>query len=138
MANGDSEQAAAAKKEEEPKKKGNSVVRGIEITSSARNPLDRMVDIAKDPDLTDEDKIELILYARNNFKNRRKMAYICLLTIVVSLALLFVAAFIDGIRTDTKILAAIKDIQGIVASIQGFLTAIVGAYYGVSAWRPSS
>ncbi len=147
MANGDdqkeadarakAEADAKAKQEAKKKEKANSVVPGLEVTSSARNPIDRMIDIVKDPDISDEDKAKLILYARNNFKNRRKMAYICLTAIVMSFALLFLAAFIDGTR-DCKILGAIQGAQGLFASIEAFLTAIVGAYYGVSAWRPSS
>ena len=143
MANGDGVAENAGNEEEkkaaENKKNSKSVVPGFEITvaSSARNPLDRMIEIATHPDLSDLDKATLIMYARSNFKNRRKMAYICLWSIIISFALLFAAAFNDGIL-HSKILAAISDNQTIFVSIEGFLTSIVGAYYGVSAWRPSS
>ncbi len=111
---------------------------------SSRDPLSKMIEIAKDKDLSDKDKAALISYAQKKFENRRKMAYIALITIVTSLILLFIAAFIDGFNTCPKdqvctgILGAIKDSQTLIAWIEGFLTSIVAAYYGVSAWRPAS
>ena len=41
-------------------------------------------------------------------------------------------------QTCEGILASIKSNQNLIAWIEGFLTAIVAAYYGVSAWRPAS
>jgi len=111
---------------------------------SGKDPLSKMVEIAKDKDLTPEDKKALISYAQKKFANRRRMAYVALFTIVGSLVLLFIAAFIDGLsaypegETCTGILGAIKDNQTLIAWIEGFLTSIVAAYYGVSAWRPAS
>ena len=111
---------------------------------SSRDPLSKMVEIAKDKDLSDDDKSKLIAYAQKKFVNRRRMAYIALAAIVASLFLLFVAAFIDGFSTCPKghtcrgILETIKDNQTLIAWIEGFSTSIVAAYYGVSAWRPAS
>ncbi len=117
----------------------------VETTPEAgRDPLSKMVEIAKDKELTDTDKTALISYAQKKFTNRRRMAYISLFTIVASLGLLFVAAFIDGLstcpadKTCKGILETIKDSQTLIAWIEGFLTSIVAAYYGVSAWRPAS
>lgn len=123
-----------------------SVVPTVNVESvpeAAKDPIKIMIEIAENKNLTDKDKTELIRYSQSRFKNRRKMAYIALSAITASLALIFLAAFIDGIRcpagqTCDGILASIKDSQTLIAWIQGFLTAIVGAYYGVSAWRPTS
>ena len=124
----------------------NSVVPSYSAAApeAARDPLSKMIDIAKDSELSDADKKLLIAYAQNKFTNRRKMAYIALVAIVASLALLFVAAFIDGFSgcpnssSCTGILTNLKENQTLLAWIEGFLTSIVAAYYGVSAWRPSS
>ena len=117
----------------------------VETTPEAgRDPLSIMVEIAKDKELSDADKKTLISYAQRKFTNRRRMAYIALYAIVASLSLLFVAAFIDGFSTCPKgqtckgILEALKDNQTLIVWIEGFLTAIVAAYYGISAWRPAS
>lgn len=124
----------------------NSVVLGNQsaLPESSRDPLSKMIEIAKDKDLSDADKSALISYAQKKFLNRRRMAYIALITIVMSLLVVFVAAFIDGLSVCPKdevcsgILDNIKDNQVLIASIEGFLTSIVAAYYGVSAWRPAS
>ena len=114
------------------------------IPESSKDPLSKMVDIAKDKDLSDADKSALIAYAQQRFVNRRRIAYIALSSIVLSLFLLLLAAFIDGFSTCPTgetcqgILEAIKDSQTLIAWIEGFLTSIVAAYYGISAWRPAS
>ena len=108
---------------------------------AGRDPLSKMVEIAKDKELSPEDRKELISYAQKRFANRRRMAYISLFTIVGSLVLLFAAGFIDGLSTrpgGTGILDALKNNQTLIAWIEGFLTSIVAAYYGISAWRPAS
>jgi len=103
-----------------------------------------MIEIAAHPTLSNEDKSKLICIAQERFKNRRKMAYIALITLVASLALLFLAAFIDGLSTCPAnetcegILKPIEDNQTLIIWIEGFLASIVAAYYGVSAWRPAS
>ncbi len=113
---------------------------------AARDPLSKMIGIAKDDTLSDTDKRELISYAQRKFVNRRRMAYIALMTIVASLFLVFAAAFIDGFTscsgggdcTKTGILAALGENKTLVIWTEGFLASIVAAYYGISAWRPAS
>jgi len=110
---------------------------------AGRDPIKIMIEIAKDKDLSDADKAALISYANARFKNRRKMAYISLYVIVVSLGLIFVGAFIDGIichgeKSCYGILDSIKENQTLITWVEGFLTSIVAAYYGVTSWRPSS
>lgn len=114
------------------------------VPEAGRDPIRIMIEIAENKDLSDQDKSELIFFAQTRFKNRRRMAYLSLSTIIVSLGLIFLAAFIDGLstcpaeQTCEKILDAIQDNQNLIAWIEGFLTAIVAAYYGVTAWRPAS
>lgn len=114
------------------------------VHESTKDPLRIMVEIAENKNLSDGDKSTLILYAQSRFTNRRKMAYISLIALIISLALIFIAAFVDGIRCpvaqvcDGGILTAIEGSQNLITWIGGFLTSIVAAYYGVSAWRPSS
>ena len=111
---------------------------------SSRDPLSKMVEIAKDGNLSDADKSQLIAYAQKKFVNRRRMAYIALTAIVTSLVLIFLFAFVDGFNECVKaerctgILGAISKNQTLIAWIEGFLASIVAAYYGVSAWRPAS
>ena len=114
------------------------------VPEAGRDPIKIMIEIAENKNLSDQDKSELIFYAQTRFKNRRRMAYLSLSAIIVSLALIFLAAFIDGLSTCSagqtceKILDSIKNNQNLIAWIEGFLTAIVAAYYGVTAWRPAS
>ena len=114
------------------------------LPEASKDPLSKMVDIAKDKDLSDADKSALLKYAQQRFVNRRRMAYVALSAIVISLFLLLLAAFIDGFSTCPTgetcrgILDAVKDSQTLIAWIEGFLTSIVAAYYGISAWRPAS
>ncbi|MCP4119489.1 MAG: hypothetical protein GY737_29640 [Desulfobacteraceae bacterium] len=111
---------------------------------AAKDPLERMIEIAENDKLSDQDKNTLIKYSRERFVNRRRMAYLALYTLILSLAALFIAAFIDGFttcpegRTCTGVLQSIKESQTLFIWIEGFLAAIVGAYFGVSAWRPAS
>ncbi|WP_430815292.1 hypothetical protein [Carboxylicivirga sp. RSCT41] len=106
---------------------------------SGRDPLRIMVEIATNKEISDADKTALILYAQRRFTNRRRMAYVALYTIIASLGLLFIAAFYDGLSNSKDgILKAVEDSQSLIIWIEGFLAAIVAAYYGVSAWRPAS
>jgi hypothetical protein len=111
---------------------------------AGRDPIKIMVEIAENEKLSKEDRENLIRYAQTRFTNRRRMAYIALSAIVGSLALILIAAFIDGFstcptgQTCQSILGAIKKSQTLLAWIEGFLAAIVAAYYGVTAWRPAS
>ena len=119
---------------------------------AGRDPLQVMIEIAKNKDLSDEYKKILLDYSRERFKNRRKMAYISLWTIVLSVAFLILAGYLDGImplfnngatpiageKSTSGILYAISKNQTLLSWLEGFLTTIIAAYYGVSAWRPSS
>ncbi len=110
---------------------------GDPVPDSARDPLRLMIEIAKDRDISDEDKTALILYSSSRFKNRRRMAYISLFALVASFIFLFVAAIIDGTQS-TSILEKITENDWLIAWIGGFLTSIVAAYFGVSSWRAAS
>lgn len=124
----------------------NSVVpvKNEKSTEAGQNPIGIMVKIAENENLSDADKSALIKYAQNRFTNRRRMAYIALYALILSLALLFLAAFIDGINCPAGkvcnggILKSLESSQTLFICIEGFLTTIVAAYYGVSAWRPAS
>ena len=105
---------------------------------SSRDPLRIMVEILENDKIKDADKSALLNYARTRFTNRRRIAYIALWGIIISLILLFIAAFADGFGSGTNILESIGESYGLFAWIEGFLGAIVAAYYGVSAWRPAS
>ncbi|MCL2916052.1 hypothetical protein L2725_20125 [Shewanella corallii] len=109
----------------------------IETTDAARDPLRIMIEIVKDPDISPADKTALIQYSQERFKNRRKMAYMSLYTIIGSLIFMLIAAVVDDFA-NTSILTEIHENATIIGWIEGFLTAIVAAYYGVSAWRPAS
>ncbi len=112
---------------------------GDPVPDTAKDPVRLMIEIAKDNDISDEDKTALILYSNSRFKNRRLMAYISLLTLVASFVFIFVAAIIDGTgEQNTHILDKITGQQMIINWIGGFLTSIVAAYFGASSWRPRS
>ena len=113
-------------------KNGTGVIAGAEKPASSEDPIRLMAEIAKDPNLAAADKTQLIEFAKNRFRHRRIMAYTALWAILISLAIMMGLAMAGG-----GALAAIKD-SSVLISIEAFLTAIVGAYYGVSAWRPSS
>ena len=104
---------------------------------AARDPLQIMVEIAKDSGLSDTDKTSLIQYSQTRFTNRRRMAYISLYAIIGTLAFLLIAAVMDGFGA-SSILTEVSNNQGLLGTIIGFLTAIVAAYYGVSSLRPAS
>ena len=114
------------------------------IPETGKDPIRIMIEIAENENLSDADKAALILYSQTRFKNRRLMAYLALYAVVTSLALLFIAAFIDGFSSCSAgescvgILGSIKNSQTLFAWVEGFLTSIVAAYFGLSAWRPAS
>ena len=117
----------------------------VETTAEAgKDPISIMVKIAENDKLSDADKSALIKYAQKRFTNRRRMAYIALNAIIISLVLLFLAAFIDGLNCpvgkpcEGGILKSLESSQTLFVWIEGFLATIVAAYYGVSAWRPAS
>ena len=109
-------------------------------TEAAKDPICALVKIATNKDLSDGDKGTLIEFAKMRFRHRRRMAYIALGTVVASLFLVFFAAFIDGSDTTngTKLVESLEDVWPLIAWADGFLATIVAAYYGISAWRPSS
>ncbi|MFA8343683.1 MAG: hypothetical protein ACEPO8_12005 [Rhodothermaceae bacterium] len=114
------------------------------MCESGQDPLTKMIEIVKDDGISNEDKEKLITIALNRFHNRRKMAYISLYTIVTSLIVVFIFAFIDGLIITNEesasegIMTIIKNNQTLIIWIETFLTSIVAAYYGISAWKPSS
>ena len=109
-----------------------------QLPESTRDPIKIMMEIAKDPDISDEDKKQLIAYANNRFKNRRKMAYISLWAIVISIAYVGIASAVDGISGTTDISDKLEGNETIISFALAFLTGVVAAYYGMSTWRPSS
>lgn len=134
---------------------GNPVVpeqAGTTATAS-KDPIGIMIEIAENKNLNETDKTTLIQYATKRFTNRRRMAYIAIFALVASLVLIFIAAFIDGftcttitetvggkkiVKENVGILKSIRDSQSLFIWLEGFFASIVGAYYGVTAWRPSS
>ena len=107
------------------------------VPSCARDPLDRMMRIVKDNEISDANKEMLLGYSETRFTNRRKMAYFALYGILASMALILLAGIVDGIA-DTSILTALERIEALLVWLEGFLVAIVASYYGVSSFRPSS
>jgi len=111
---------------------------------SSRDPLRLMIEIIKDEQIDSADKTALIQFASSRFKNRRRMAYVSLLAIVFSLVFIFVGAAIDGgtvCKPDqncVSFLNTIKENYALIAWIEGFLTSVVAAYFGVSSWKPAS
>ena len=97
-----------------------------------------MIAIAENEKLSSEDKAAIISYSTNRFRNRRKMAYLALYTIVFTVVFIFIAALIDGISGKTRILEMIRTNQTLITWLEGFLVSVVAAYFGVSALRPSS
>ena len=111
-------------------------------SNAAQSPLKQMVEIVENTKIAPEDKAILIEFSRQRFKNRTRIAYLALFTIIISIALLFIAAFIDGLSAEAAarkgILFVIAENKSLFTWIEGFLTSIVGYYYGVTALRPSS
>lgn len=111
---------------------------------SSKDPLRLMIDIVKDDDIEPADKTALINFASSRFKNRRRMAYVSLLAIVFSLVFIFIGAAIDGGtvcepgKPCVSFLNTIKENYALIAWIEGFLTSVVAAYFGVSSWKPAS
>ena len=99
---------------------------------SGQDPLRVMIEIVNDPNLAAEDKTQLIEFAKNRFRHRRRMAYTALWALILSLPALFIMFLLSPDEFEKIANSAL------VISIEVFLTTIVGAYYGVSAWRPAS
>ena len=105
---------------------------------STQDPIKALVEIATNNRLSDSQKRELTALANNRFRNRRRMAYISLWTIVAAIAFLGIASAVDGITGTTTISEKLADNDTIISFALAFLTGLVAAYYGVSAWRPRS
>ncbi len=117
----------------------------VETASEAgKDPLRVMIEIAENDNLSDQDKSAPITTRKPASLIDDVWPISPFYALVVSLALLFIAAGIDSFRTCPKdqdcspILESIKNGQTLITWLEGFLTAIVAAYYGVSAWRPAS
>lgn len=104
---------------------------------AGRDPIRLMVEIAENDKLSPEDRALIIGFAQNRFKHRRRMAYICLIALVLGFLSLFVAAFMSCCE-GKSVLSNIHQQKELFIWGGFFLTSIVGAYYGVSALRPSS
>jgi len=111
---------------------------------ASQNPLTSLRAIAKDKDIDPEIRQWLFDYAVTRFSNRRKMAYLALLTIIGIVIFLGFGAIYDGMsecvvaKTCNGILASVKEVDSVLVWVVGFLASIVAAYYGVSSFRPSS
>lgn len=99
---------------------------------STKDPVLRLATIIKDQDLNDEQKEELIAYATQRFRNRRRMAIWALAALIAQASgLLLGAVFVDGFSIDDSV---VDLLQWIDLSLAG----IVASYYGTTAFRPSS
>jgi hypothetical protein len=111
---------------------------------ASKDPLVVLKDILKDKDIDEDGKSWLLEYSVTRFKNRRRMAYLALSAILVSLAFLLLSSIIDGQSTCivtnecTGVLKNLREVQGLLEWMEGFLAAIVATYYGMSSFRPSS
>ncbi len=116
-----------------------SYIPGFSVTrtSASRDPLARYAEIIKDPDLSSEQKDFLLQVAARRFRNRQRMAYISLGGIVVTLAVILAGAVIDGLGNST-IVASLIDAANLLGITNALFTAVVGAYFGVTSFRPSS
>lgn len=138
-------------------KKTPNIFGGInQPASSSQDPLRMLIEIAKDPGLSDAEKETLIQVDRERFVNRRRMAYLALFAILGTLVFVLAAAILDAspdrmlaCATAAKaggttlpdcgaILISLTEAQTLLSWIMGFLASIVGAYYGFSSLRPSS
>ena len=102
--------------------------------SSSVDPIKRLLAILTTKDLDNDSKIYLIKFAENRFKHRRRMAYIALAFVIFSLVAIFAIPFFCKAET----VAEFQKVENIIIWIDGFLMSIVGAYYGLSSFKPSS
>lgn len=115
---------------------------------TTRDPLSVLKEIAADKRIDHETKVWLFNFAVSRFNNRRRMAYLSLIAIITFLVFLIFGALYDGMSDCTVpkgesicpngILAQFKEIEDLLVWLSGFLTSIVGVYYGVTSFRPSS
>lgn len=110
-------------------------------SEASKDPLKILTDIAKDKDINAETKEWLFNYSVTRFNNRRKMAYLSLITIIAFVGFLALAAVYDGLtaaKASEGILVNVQKVESLFIWIGGFLASIVATYYGVSSFRPSS
>lgn len=93
-----------------------------------RDPVRVIMEVIVNENLSHEEKANLIRCARNKFKSRRRIAFIALSALILSITLLFVAAVSDGVA-GTTILATIHESQALFAGMEGVLTVIIAAYF---------
>ena len=148
----DDQGTAVSGQKKQPDNTGTQEKKGFKLPSfvnnnppeSTQNPLMSLREIAKDKDIDPEVRQWLFDYAVTRFANRRKMAYLALLTIIAIVIFLGFGALHDGMSTCVVkqscngILASVKEVEHVLVWVVGFLASIVGAYYGVSSFRPSS
>lgn len=107
------------------------------VPPSAQDPIRIMIEILADERLSDSDKQILIRFSQDRFRNRRRMAHLCLNCIFIIILFLGVAAVTDA-WTETSIMSKIKEVNTVISTIVAFLTGVVLAYIGAAALRPSS
>lgn len=110
-------------------------------TESAKDPVSQLADILTNEKLTDSDKAALATMSLERFRNRRRMAYASIYSIIGVLLLLLLASFIDGFNAENNnidITGQIQEITTLLTWSGGFLTGIVALYYGAATLRPSS
>ncbi len=111
---------------------------------STKDPMQSLKDIAKDDELTDEQKEWFFNYSLSRFNNRRKMAYWSLITIMSFLGFLALASVYDGASSCVAekachgILKSLSHVETLLSWIVTFLASIVAAYFGVASFKPSS
>lgn len=105
--------------------------------TSANDPIQRYMDILKDPELSDEQKQWLIDRANRRFQNRRRIAYIALGAVLAMMFVVVAGAVVDGIWNE-NIVARLNQAANLLGVTNAPLISIVGAYYGFSSIRPFS
>lgn len=104
---------------------------------AAQDPLRIMLEILADERISDSDKKILIGFSKERFRNRRRMAYLCLYCIFAIVAFLGIAVVVDGF-TEEAVMSNINEVNAVISTIVAFLTGVVLAYIGAAAFRPSS
>ncbi|MQX36747.1 hypothetical protein [Roseospira navarrensis] len=105
---------------------------------AAKDPLEMMIAIFKDPDFSEEEKMLLYRLSSERFRNRRRMAYISLYMMVGATVFLGLLILIEGLGGGTGFSALIEKHTNILVWLGGFFTSIIAFYFGASTLRPSS
>ena len=109
---------------------GGVTVKTEEAAESSKDPVQRLADILNDPGLSEDNKTALIKLSQQRFRYRRSMAQKSLWALVLQLPVLYFGGLVGvtlSVETSTQ-----------VTWLNGFLAGIVAAYFGTTAWRPSS